>query len=177
MPDSNVVISTVAAVVSAIGGAFATVAAFRSAGSARVTQDAAAASEKLAALRQLMVAANEVLVEARRAESRGNDLKLSYHVLFTFAGSSGGSREKLYVDATEGKLAEATAISARAKPYSSDLDLLLNGPLEEITGREIKVAQMLTEIRAIREDLEREHASVEGQCAEFRKNAFRHPLG
>jgi hypothetical protein len=162
MPDPAAVISAIAAVVSAIGGAFAAVAAFRSAASAREAQEAAQASEKRAALRQLTVTANEVLIEARRAESRGAELKLSYRTLSTLGGSSGGSREGLYLAEVERKLAEITTLSERAKPFAFDQEGLLNGPLDEISVRETKIVQALTQVRALREDLEREHASVGG---------------
>lgn len=173
MPDLAAVISAIAAAVSAIGGVFATVAAFRSAASARDAQEAAQASEKRAALRQLTVTANEVLVEARRVESRGAELKLSYRTLFTFAGSSGGSRESSHLAEVERKLAEVTTLSERAKPFPTEQEGLLNGPLEEISVRETAMAQILTQFRAIREDLERERGSVEGQCTTYREKAIR----
>lgn len=173
MSDPSVVISAVAAVVSAIGGAFAAVAAFRSAASAREVREAAQTSEKRAALRQLTVTASEVLVEARRAESRAAELKLAYRTLFIFSGSSGSSRERVYLAEVDKKLAEVTKFSESAKPFASGQDSLMNGPVDEISSRETKVAELLTQVRAIREDLEREHASVEGQCAMYRETAIR----
>ena len=115
MAEPVSVISAVAAAVSAIGGAFAAVAAFRSAASAKAARDAADMSEKRAALRQLALAANEVLVEVRRAESRAAELKLAYRTLFTFGGSSGGSREGLYVTEVDKKLARR---ASHARPGS-----------------------------------------------------------
>lgn len=173
MSDLAVVISVIAAAVSAIGGVFAAVAAFRSAASAREAQEAAQASEKRAAVRQLKVTVNEVLVEARRVESRGAELKLSYRTLFTFGGSSGGPRESSYLAEVERKLAEVTTLSERAKAFASDQEGLLDGPLEEISVRETTMAQILTQVRAIREDLEREYGSVEGQCTTYREKAIR----
>jgi replicative DNA helicase len=173
MADPAAVISAVAAVVSAIGGAFAAIAAFRSAASAREASQTAEMSEKRAALRQLIVTANEVVVEARRADSRGAELKLAYRTLFTFGGSSGGSRETKYLAEVEKKLGEITTLSKIAKPFASDQDDLMNGLVDEISGREASIAQVLTQVRAIREDLEREHASVEGQNTTYREKAIR----
>jgi len=172
MVDPAAVISAVAAVVSAIGGAFAAIAAFRSAGSARDAHEATQVSEKRSALRQLTVTGNEVLVEARRAESRAAELKLSYRTLFAFGGSSGGSREGLYLAEVDKKLAEIAKLSEAAKPFASGQENLMNGPVDEISSREIRMAQILTQARAIREDLEREHASVEGQCTTYRENVI-----
>jgi hypothetical protein len=73
------------------------------------------------------------------------------------------------------KLAEVTKLSEFAKRFTSGQEDLLNGPLEEIGSRETRIAQTLTQVRAIREDLEREHASVEGQCATYREMAIRGP--
>lgn len=173
MVDLSTLISSVAAVVSALGGAFAAVAAFKSAASANDAHEAAQISEKRAALRQLMVTASEVLVEARRAESRAAQLKLSYRTLFVFGGSSGGSRENLYISEIDKKLAELTNLSESAKPFVSDQDVLINGPLDEISSREMKIAQTLIQARAIREDLEREQASIEAQCMMYRDKVIR----
>lgn len=172
MSDPAAVISAIAAVVSVVGGGFAAVAAFRSAGSARDAREDAQVSEKRTALRQLTVTANEVLVEARRTESRGAELKLAYRTLAAFSGNSSGSREGLYLVETDKKLAEVTKLSEYAKPFAPGQDGLMNGPVDEIGSRETKMAQVLTQVRAIREDLEREHASVEGQCTTYREKAI-----
>jgi hypothetical protein len=172
MADPAAVVSALAAVLSAIGGAVAAIAAFRSAGSARDAREAAQVSEKRSALRQLTVTANEVLVEVWRVESRAAELKLSYRTLSTFEGSFGGSRETLYLGEVDRKVATIVNVSEAAKPFASGQDHLMNGPVEEIAAREIKISQLLTEARAIREDLEREHASVQVQCATYREKAI-----
>lgn len=173
MADPSVVISSVAAVISAFGGAFAAVAAFKSAASARDAHEAAQNSEKRTMLRQLMVTAGEVLVEAKQSESRAAQLKLSYRTLFGFGGSSSSSREQLYLSEIDKKLAELTKLSETATPFVSDQDVLMSGPLDEISKREMKIAQTLVKVRAIREDLEREHASVEAQCMTYRDKVIR----
>ena len=172
MADPATVISAIAAAVSAVGGAFAAVAAFRSAGSARDAYEAAQVSEKRSALRQLTVTANEILVEGRRAKSRCADLKLAYRALSVFAGASGGSAERQCLAEVEKRIEEVTKLSEYAKPFASDQDSLMNGSLDEIISRETKMAQVLTQVRSIREDVEREHASVEGQCATYREKAI-----
>jgi hypothetical protein len=70
------------------------------------------------------------------------------------------------------KLAEVAELSESAKPFASGQDNLLNGPVDEISRRETQIVQRLTQVRAIREDLEREHASVEGQCTTYREKAI-----
>ena len=172
MAEPATVISAIAAVVSAVGGAFAAVAAFRSAGSARDAYEAAQVFEKRSALRHLTVTAGEVLVERRRAESRCAELKLAYRTLSVFAGASGGSAERECLANVDKKLEEVTKLAENAKPFASDEDSLMNGPIGEIISRETKMARVLTQVCAIREDLEREHASVEGQCTTYREKAI-----
>lgn len=168
MADSAAVISAIAAVVSAIGGAFAAIAAFRSAGFARAANEAAQIAEKRAALRQLTVTANEIAVEAQRSNAMGVELKSSYRTLFTFANASGGSRLGMYLDQVDKKLKEVEELSEKAKPFVSSPESLMNGPVEEINTREITMAQTLTKVRGIREDLEREHISIEAQNKTYR---------
>jgi hypothetical protein len=168
MADTAVVISAIGAVVSAIGGCFAAVAAFRSASSARAANEAAQLSEKRAALRQLSITASEILVETERANRRGVDLKNAYRTLFSFAGQSGGSRLGLYIGEVDNKLKEVETLSQEAQPFASGLESLMNGPLQEINAREITMTQALTKVRGTREDLEREHASIEAQNKTYR---------
>lgn len=82
------VVSAIAAVASAVGTVLATWAAFRSAGSAQLAQQAAAEAERRFAFRQLCLTAGEVIVEFRRVESRAVDAKQAYTTLFAFSGGS-----------------------------------------------------------------------------------------
>lgn len=166
------IVSATAAVVSAIGGAFAAWAAFRSAGSARVAQQAAADSERRASLRQIATTASEVLIEAQRVESRGHDLKSAYRSLFVIAGSGGGSRQALYDTAVDEKLKEAQGLADSAKVFSSSPRSLEDAPPDEIDRVQLKLSTALTKVRALREDIEREFTSAEGQSAAFRDKAL-----
>lgn len=177
MPDNYTIASAIASVVSAIGGAFAAVAAYRSAESARQATEAAQAAEKRAALRQLTITAHEIIVEAKRAEARATELKGSYRSLFALSGSSGGSREGLYLAEVDKKLQEAARLLTLAEPFSSVNKELANGPIEEIEARDTTLTQALIQARAIREDFERQHSSVESQCAPYREKAIRGPGG
>lgn len=166
------VVSAAAAVVSAVGGAFAAIAAFRSADSARVAQQAAATAELRAALRQIGVTATEVLIEAERIASRGDDLKIAYRSLFIFAGQVGGSREALYDSAVDEKMKHATELSEYSKLFASNTGKLDSAPPEEIDRIQVRLSSILTEIRALREDIEREISGVEGQSATYRDKAI-----
>lgn len=83
---------------------------------------------------------------------------------------TGSEEEVIPVD---DKVTSVHALAAIAKPFASDGGDLANATLEEINKAEIKLTQALSQARATREELEREHASVEAQCATYRENAIR----
>ena len=167
------VISSAAAVLSAVGGAFAAFAAFRSAESARISQQAAAAAEQRAALRQIGTTATEVLIEAERIASRGCDLKIAYRTLFTFAGQSNGSRQKIYDAAADEKLKHASKLADYAKLFTAAAEKLDGTPPEETDRVQVRLSNALMKIRALREDLERELSCVEGQSATYRDKVIK----
>lgn len=166
------VTSAIAAVISAIGTVFATWAAFRSAGSAQLAQKAAAEAERRSDLRQLCITAGEVLVEFRRVESRAVDAKQAYTTLFTFSGNSSGSRRNIYISAIEEKSKTATQLQNHAQLFISPPKNLGTAPLDEIDRIQTKLSNSLTEMRALRQDLEREHASVESQNAVYQEKVI-----
>lgn len=167
------VVSAVAAVVSAAGGAFAAFAAFRSADSAKVAQQAATAAEHRAALRQIGITATEILIEVERFASRGSDLKIAYRTLSTFAGQAGGSRQSIYDKAVDEKLKYVAELSEHAKLFANNAGKLDNAPPKETDRVQVRLSSALTEIRALREDIERELAGVEGQSATYRDKVIK----
>lgn len=110
------VVSAAAAVVSAIWGAFATWAAFRSADSARASQRAVEESERKTALREVAVTAAEIKVEEQRAAARGAEVALASRALEAFSGSYGNSSTQLMVSAVNEKLAAAKERRPRRPP-------------------------------------------------------------
>lgn len=175
MSDSTSIVAAVAACVSAVGGAFAAVAAFRSADSAREAQESALEAEKNTFLRQLSLNATEAVLEANRACARGDEVKLLYRSLSTFAGSSGGSREGLYIKKVDEKLAALRDLAKSAQPFEDAPDTLQSSPLGEIRAKEVTVARLLKRARVLREELDREHSYVNGQCSTYREKAILRP--
>ncbi len=167
------VISVGAAAVSAIGGALAAWAAHRSAVSAQEAQTAAFDAERRAGLRQIGQIASELLLEGRRVESRANETKLAYQTLFAFSGSTGGSRQKLYISQVDEKLKGAEKRIEYAKLFAPEPAKLKTIPLDEIDRVQTNVLATLTEVRALREDFEREYAGVEAQCNGTSLQGFR----
>jgi hypothetical protein len=154
------VVSAVAAVVSAAGGA-------------KVTQQAATAAEHRAALRQIGITATEILIEVERFASRGSGLKIAYRTLSTYAGQAGGSRQSLYDKAVDEKLKYVAELSEHAKLFANNAGKLDNSPPEETDRVQVRLSSALTEIRALREDIERELAGVEGQSATYRDKVIK----
>ena len=166
-------ISVTAAVVSAIATAFAALAAWRSAASARDAQLAAKRTEQRAALREFVVSAHEVHLESRRAESRGADLKQAYRTWAVFCGASHNSGLDSSLRDIDRQLAEVQAASEETKKLSPSIETLYGAALDDITKSQAKADWALLQIRAIREDFESKLTSVEAECASHREAARR----
>ncbi|MDR7152013.1 putative coiled-coil protein SlyX [Hydrogenophaga palleronii] len=171
--DTVAIISAIAALLSAIGGGVACIAAFRSATHAKATFDSAQLAEKRLVLRQLSVTAHEIVIEVDRIKWVALGLKVSYQTLFTFAGQLGSSRQQLYQQEIEVKLQEAERLLKIAAPFATFQDKLLNGPLEEITSREILVSQTAMQVRALLAKLEEEQRTIETQNQTHRERTLR----
>ena len=164
--------SAVAAIVSAVGGAFADIGAMRSASSARHAQEATERSEKRVALRELVVSENELSVELERVLSRAKELKASYRLLFNFSVSSNNSNEKLVVSAIEEKVLSVQKAAEEVAQHSTDLTTLYDASLDDINKRQAQIQQALFSVRSVREDIDREHSSVEAECAAYRERVL-----
>lgn len=172
MSDPVAIISAIAAVISAIGGAVACVAAFRSAKHAKDTFDAGQLSEKRLVLRQLSITAHQVVVEVERIKWTAQGLKVAYQTLLTFAGQFGSSKQNPYTQEVDTKIQEAESLLEKARPFTTFQETLINGPLEEISSREVTIAQSLARAKAIREKLDEELRSIEAQNQTHRERVL-----
>lgn len=157
------ILSLVATVGSAVAGGYAARAAFLSAGSARKAQDAADAAERRASLRELANAAGGVLVEEKRIYALANEVKRAYRASATLSGASGGSRLNHYLEAADEKLAGARALADDAKLFADGARNLEQSPPEEIDRVLLRQTNALRKVQTLRDDLEREHLSLEAQ--------------
>lgn len=172
---TNSTVQIFSAVVSAIGVVLSAFAAFRSASSARQAQRTVAEAERRASLRQVALTATEVLVEFRRAQARGNEAKRAYGGLAAFSRNTGSDRQVMYVQAIEDKIQGLVPRADNAKLFAFQSEKLLLVPMADIERVQTDLSNSLTEIRALREDLEREHALVHAQCEVYRERAIRGP--
>ena len=152
--------SIIAAVISAAGGAFAAVAAFRSADSARKAEHSAAEGERRSGQRAISLTATEIVIEERRLMDQADELKVSYRMLEVASGVSESSGVKLAND----------SISARVRALEQDLEharlfvdlgnQLTHAPIVEFDRIQVRLTGTLTRVKALREDLSIESAKV-----------------
>ena len=161
-------VATIAAVVSAIGGIFACIAAYRSAESAKQVLDSSAESEKRQLLRQLTITAHEVSVQAEHAVARAGSPKVAYQSLFMLAG--GGGLEKYALAEVDEKISRIEELKRKATPFVLINESLLNGPVEEISNRETDMAKLLTEIRLTRDEIIDIYTLAQEHAKELKNN-------
>jgi hypothetical protein len=170
--ETLALVAAIGGIVSAVGGAFAALAAFRSASSASDALNQAVRLERRALVRQLVVSAHGVISEEARIAALVDELKLQYSTLFTFAGQGDGSRQKFYVDRAEKKKQEANTLQLEAKKLIEEAKSLAGASEEDLTQALSKFDGHLVRVKSIREDLQREIDSVAQQNLMYRDKAL-----
>ena len=155
--------STIASVVSAVGGLVACVAAFESAKHAKNTFQASQLSEKRLSLRQLSLTSHDIVLHVNHINWVGQGLKSAYSELAMHRGQPGSSIEKRCIADVESKIEDTKPLLLKAKSFIEFQTHLLNGPIEEISTREVEVAQCLNEAKAILEKLNIEFLDISTQ--------------
>ena len=166
-------LSLIASVVSAIGGAFAARAAYLSAASAREAKEAAEAAETRLSLREISTTAAGVLLEVRRVEALVDQVKLQSRSLAILSGNHGGSRQQLFADAAETKRSRARALAQDSELFANGANSLAAVDANELERVLLRQTTALRDVQGLREDLEREHLSLEKQGAEIRESMDR----
>jgi hypothetical protein len=165
-------VSSLAAVVSAIGGAFAAIAAFRSADSASKAQFSADEAERRAVLRQVVLAGKDIELEAKRCADAAELAGRSHKNLAIFEGGLGGSRHGLVKNALAEKLKRAEAIEGEGRLFGTWPSTLESAPLSDIDRVLTKLLALLSEAKGMRDALERDRADAERQCDVYRTKAI-----
>ncbi|MFC7421334.1 hypothetical protein ACFQNF_15830 [Iodobacter arcticus] len=143
----------------------ATIAAYRSAKSALISQQTALDSEHRLALRQICITASSIIIEAKHFTARSNELHRAYRTLAVLQGQYDGSRQKLFEDEINVKTNRTRHLSNHAELFSTISDHLNSAPPEELDRIQIQLSSALNEIAAIREALEQELTAIQSQCA------------
>jgi hypothetical protein len=156
-------VSDISALISAIGGLLACAAAFKSADHAKNSLIANQLAEKRLVLRQLSITAHEVVVHVDRITWVAQGLKSAYSELAMHHGQLGSSIEKRCKSEVESKIEDTKPLLLRAKSFVEFQTHLLNGPLEEISKREVEITQCLNQAKAILEKLNIELLEISTQ--------------
>jgi hypothetical protein len=162
------VVNAIAAAISAVFGVLAALAAFQSAKSARDANRAVQEAERRASLRSIGSTATEVILEAEGLRDRAKTLKIMYSTLATFAGQLGGSRVKLAHKTVDEKLEYAAKLLEIGRSHTDDTTILATAPIAEIDSAQLVVTNARAELRALRQGLELELSSIEGQIDAYR---------
>ena len=116
--------------------------------------------------------AADVLAELQRVESRSQQAKIGYDTLRAFSGSYGSSgieESKIKVSSLQ---ARAQELAEYAKLFLDPGAKLRDSPPEETDRVQVKLSVTLSEIAAVREELDRTAATVEAQNAQYRQRAL-----
>lgn len=166
------IISAIAAVVSAIGGAFATVAAFRSATAARDAARSADETCRRAMLRDVSAAADSILVAVLGVKSRGTELMSEYTSAEVFSGSAGNSSLRQMREAALGLVAQAESFVEDAKLFVNGARSLHTSPLDEVDRVLVRLSGKLKLAHTIHDELDRKHITISAQNAQHRQAAL-----
>lgn len=172
MSDTTEVVSAAAAVIGLVVGALSTLAAFRAADSARSAQRAADEAAHRVDLFTISRTASDVLVELQRIVVRSQDAKGAYQTLAVFSGSYQNSGIEQAKSNVETQSRRAHELAEQARLFIDGDSKLRGAPPEEIDRVQLRLAANLSEIVAIREELERTLASAEATNAQYRAKAI-----
>jgi hypothetical protein len=161
--------SAIAAVVSAIGGAFAAVAAFRSAASARDATHQAEESERRALLREVSSSAASVQAVVLGVSSRGKELLLEYRSAEGFSGSADNSSLLALRESVEQLVEQARTFVGDAQLFSGGAKSLSSAPIEEIERVRTRLTENLGLAQVIREELDRKYFDMASKNMQYRQ--------
>lgn len=163
-------VSSVAALVAAVGGLWAARAAHQSAVTAREATRHAENVERRGIFRDLIAAANGVIAESDRVIALFEEVKSEYRTLAVFTGNTGGSRVELYVDRADSKSKEVLPYYDEAKQLVEQQASLRDTSEEDLTQTLCKIGGYLITVQRIKAELEREVSSISGQNQLHRAN-------
>ncbi|MCK9992235.1 MAG: hypothetical protein Dbin4_00755 [Alphaproteobacteria bacterium] len=167
------IVSAVTPIATLIITGLATLAAFRSADSARIAQQALSDAEYRAARRQIGTTAIELLAQGKLIDSRCNDLKNSYRTLFAFANRTGSGILDKTLDEIDESLKKNFERSDFAKLFTTSVTSLTKVSLDEIDRIQMRLSALLAESHAELQEFDQKHSSIEGQITPYREKTIR----
>lgn len=149
--------NALAAVISAIGGGFAAVAAFRSAKSAHDAKTSADSMAHRAALRELSNAASLVVAECISIKSLASELSSECKTAEVFSGSVGHSSIQTILKSISDLVAHSEYVSKDAELFCGGASRLKDTSLDEIDRVIIRMNEHINSTRVMRDELMRKH--------------------
>ena len=159
----------IASLVSATASVLSAGAAVWSAVSARSAQRSAQRMEQDKAQIELTVLARQVSVEAERVITRGVELKRALDDTFRLAGQHNSPRLKNLLQAVDEKMQQVEALKRELETSKPSEANSLKEKAKTLAQYQAKVQETLVQIRALREDMEREIASAIDESKQLRK--------
>lgn len=164
-------LAILAAVVSAIGTAFAAAAASRSAGAARASAKHATDLEHRTLVRDVLEAAASITRDAARAKSIADALPGRYKALQGIAGSGGGSNERDAIAKVGTKAAAIEASAQRARDVGNDYTKLYKASADDLSNTLAALIADQVSARALLDDLMTDQSTVAADTARAAEHA------
>ena len=168
MTDAEALAATIAGA-SGVIAALSALAAFRSAASAKIAQEAAIDIERRARQRECAKLASELSRECDRAAFYGAAVKRLYRLTFILTDSLQNSRYKALCDYVDRRVQSAKDLVSESAEIFETPEGIASLPREDLDRITISLILALDKARNIVEQLTTEVASQEAQAAQLRE--------
>jgi len=115
------------------------------------------------ALREIAHAANDVVADERRIENLAEELRQGYVQLSQYHRVSNSSVEALCLAEVQNKVKLTNSLTDDAKKIVADIGSIQNASESDITQKISELDNVLSQLRPLRELLERELSELQGQ--------------
>lgn len=166
-------ISAAGGFMGAIGGTFAAIAAYRSAGIARASFNRAQEAEHAGFERNVLAVANTVLAESIHTEELSNRLIQSYETLFSFGNRSGSAgKEGLIRGVKKATLETLTPLHEKAREIINNKNDLRSRSRDALMDVLIDFDGYFAQIKRLKEQFDHALVDIERQIYTFRERAI-----
>lgn len=162
-------LNLIVAMGAAIATALASLAAFRSARSANLAQQALVDEQLRNGKRDVATLIAGCSYEFSRIRFLAHNLSVIDRASAIFAGSLGGSRHKLATDGVSKRVAAAEEIFKAISPFSNNPMAISKLLQEDIDRLQVSLTIYLADLRTIAEELDRDSSSREAQLLQQRE--------
>jgi hypothetical protein len=119
------------------------------------------------------VTADAIVLEVKCIESLAAKVKAASGSLAAFSGALRSAKRQAFASTVDEKVRTVTDLVSEARALTSGATLLSNARTDDIHRKRTRLEQSLNRVRAVREELEHELASLEANCAVYREKAIK----